>query len=48
MMRISIIKDAEERSDNDIILNCIKGDSLTCSDDEDLPVLAFVLKLRIT
>ena len=31
--RISIIQDAEESSDNDIILNCIEGD---CSDDEDL------------
>ena len=36
---------AEERSDNIIILNCIEGD---CSDDEDLPVIAFVPKLKIT
>ena len=52
MKRISIIQDAEESSDNaeessdnDIILNCIEGD---CSDDEDLPVIAFVPKLKIT
>ena len=44
MKRISIIQDAEESSDNDIILNCIEGD---CSDDEDLPVIAFVPKLKI-
>ena len=52
MKRISIIQDAEESSDNAeessdnvIILNCIEGD---CSDDEDLPVIAFVPKLKIT
>ena len=58
MKRISIIQDAEESndnaeessdnaeesSDNVIILNCIEGD---CSDDEDLPVIAFVPKLKI-
>ena len=50
--RISIIQDAEESSDNseessdnDIILNCIEGD---CSDDEDLSVIAFVPKIKIT
>ena len=36
---------AEESNDNDIILNCIESD---CSDDEDLPVIAFVPKLKIT
>ena len=45
MKRISIIQDAEESSDNVMILNCIEGD---CSDDEDLPVIAFVPKLKIT
>ena len=52
MKRISIIQDAEESSDNaeessdnDIILNCIEGD---CSDDEDLPVIVLVTKLKIT
>ena len=51
MKRTSIIQDAEESSDNAeessdnvIILNCIEGD---CSDDEDLPVIAFVPKLKI-
>ena len=49
--KISIIQDAEESSDNaeessdnDIILNCIEGDRI---DDEDLPVIAFVPKLKI-
>ena len=49
--KISIIQDAEESSDNaeessdnDIILNCIESD---CSDDEDLHVIAFVPKLKI-
>ena len=52
MKRISIIQDAEESSDNaeessdnDIILNCIGGD---CSDDEDLPVVEFIPKIKNT
>ena len=49
--KISIIQDAEESSDNaeessdnDIILNCIESD---CRDDENLHVIAFVPKLKI-
>ena len=52
MKRISLIQDneeindnAEQSSDNDIILNCIEGD---CSDDEDLPVVEFIPKIKNT
>ena len=36
---------AEESNDNDIILNCIESD---CSDDEDLPVVEFIPKIKNT
>ena len=45
LKRVGPSDNAEESSDNVIILNCIEGD---CSDDEDLPVVEFIPKIKNT